>query len=298
MSNNSCTNFRFNLSKELCPLKDDLVNWLEANCKKWIFQLELSDPTENNPEGYEHWEGRFSLRKKRRKTELIKILGKREYMKTCHVSYETYTNDDDFYVTKEDTRIDGPWANTDKVIYIPRQCREVMNKWRPWQQQIIEDIGKWNTRTINVILDPTGSIGKSTFVGYLNATNQAMQVPPLNDMKDLLGLVCDAPTSKMYLIDMPRALKKDKLGGLYSGIESIKSGFAYDIRYQYKSKNFDCPNIWIFTNTQPDLDMLSPDRWKIWTVNKKDWSLKLKLPYLKEVELFEKEFLRRSLRSL
>lgn len=261
--------YKFTLGKEFCPDHKVLITFLKANCKKWIFQLEKGD------EGYEHFGGRFSLRKKRRKSELVsQILQKREETSRMWVAPEVTTNNDDFYDTKEDTRIEGPWSDTDKETYIPRQCREIMNNLRPWQQRIIDDVGIWNTRSINMIYDPTGGIGKSTFCTYMSASGLARQLPPVNDYKDLLGIVCGVPTSTMYLIDMPKAIKKDKLGGLYSGIESIKSGFAFDIRYQYKEKFFDCPNIWIFSNILPDLDMLSKDRWRIWEVDHEIWDLK------------------------
>ena len=36
-------------------------------------------------------------------------------------------------------------------------------------------------------------------------------LPPVNDYKDMLTMVCDLPTSNAYFIDMPRALKKDQV---------------------------------------------------------------------------------------
>jgi hypothetical protein len=68
------------------------------------------------------------------------------------------------------------------------------------------------------------------------------------------------------MIDMPRAIKKDKLNGFYSAIESLKDGYAFDDRYKFVEKIFDSPCIWVFTNTYPDTDLLSEDRWKFWHV--------------------------------
>lgn len=259
--NNALHRYKFTLSFDKCKDKKILDKWLKSNCKKYVFQLEEGDS------GYMHFGGRFSLRKKRRKIELVHIIQQVEELKTIWLAPEVTTNNDDFYDTKEDTRIEGPWSDQDVEIYIPRQCREIVDRLRPWQQQIKDDIGVWDTRTINMIFDPNGNIGKSTFCTYLSATGLARQLPSVNDYKDMLGIVCDLPTSEMYLIDMPRAIKKDKLGGLYSAIESIKNGFAFDLRYQYKEKFFDCPNIWVFSNILPDFTMLSTDRWKIWEVD-------------------------------
>jgi hypothetical protein len=56
---------------------------------------------------------------------------------------------------------------------------------------------------------------------------------------------------------------------MWSAVESIKNGFAWDDRYSYREKYFDCPNIWVFSNQCPDMSMLSEDRWKLWEVRNK-----------------------------
>lgn len=66
---------------------------------------------------------------------------------------------------------------------------------------------------------------------------------------------------------MPRALNKERLAQFYSGIETLKSGYAYDRRYEFRQQLFDPPNVFVFTNEVPDRKYLSPDRWNLWTVN-------------------------------
>ncbi len=65
---------------------------------------------------------------------------------------------------------------------------------------------------------------------------------------------------------MPRAIDKEKLNSLYSAIETIKDGYAYDDRYSFKEKVFDCPCIWVFTNVIPESHFFTDDRWKFYTV--------------------------------
>ena len=48
-----------------------------------------------------------------------------------------------------------------------------------------------------------------------------------NNYKDLMRMICDTPTSKCYLIDIPRSIEKDKLYGMFSAIEEIKGGYAW-----------------------------------------------------------------------
>jgi hypothetical protein len=69
---------------------------------------------------------------------------------------------------------------------------------------------------------------------------------------------------------MPRGMKKDKLGDFYSGIEVIKNGVAYDKRYTAKKIRFNRPRIFVFTNTLPELNLMSKDRWVIWTIINND----------------------------
>lgn len=264
--------FVYDLSGEILSYTSVLKN-LKGFVKKLSFQLE------EGSSGYRHFQGRLSLIKKRRKSEIIKLFKAQDRIMPRYfkpTSNPTFYTGNNFYVMKEETRIEGPWTEKEyqsEEIYIPRQVRE-MKTLRPFQTQIIENAKVWDTRTINVVYNESGNIGKSRLVSYCRAHKIGRALPSVNDYKDLLRMVYCLPTSKLYLFDMPRALKKDKQFQLYSAIETIKDGYAYDDRYTFKEKVFDCPNIWIFTNTLPDKKLLSKDRWKIWQVCD-DYSLEL-----------------------
>jgi len=77
----------------------------------------------------------------------------------------------------------------------------------------------------------------------------------------------DTEKKPLYIIDIPRALRKDQLFQFFSGIETLKDGYAYDDRYHFKEEYFDCPNIWIFMNTIPDLEYMSKDRWRFYEIH-------------------------------
>lgn len=237
---------------------DEIIEILYPNIvKKYCFQLERGDS------GYEHYQGRISLVKKRRTSETIKLI--QPLLEGIHISPTSNNGlEGNFYVMKLDTRIDGPWADTDEKIYVPRQVRGIT--LLPWQKTLIEKSGEWDTRSINIIHDNEGNIGKSTLVTYMGVHKLGRQIPYCNDYKDILRMVMDMPTATTYLIDMPRAINKDKLFQLYSAIETIKNGYAYDDRYHFKEKYFDCPNVWVFTNVLPEEGLLSKDRWKYWGV--------------------------------
>lgn len=240
-----------------CPREkinlEDLKKILKQHCKKWTFQGEKGES------GYRHWQGRVSMKLKCRKEGVVKLI-------PGHISITSTDNRDNcFYVLKETTREDGPWCDTDVEYYIPRQIREIGGLY-DWQQQIVNDATTWNTRTINIIYCPNGNIGKSILKTYIGCYQIGRALPYSNDYKDIMRMVMDTPKKPLYIIDLPRAISKDKLYQFFSGIETLKDGYAFDDRYHFKEEFFDCPNIWIFMNTLPDIDLLSRDRWAIWTV--------------------------------
>lgn len=228
----------------------EVKDLLKKYCKKWCFQREVGES------GYNHYQGRISLKVKARLTQL-----KDYFVDSWHWSPTSNENvNNTFYVMKEDTREEGPWSDED--TYVPRQIRQI-ETLRPWQQKIVDLCDVWDTRTVYVIHDQGGNIGKSTLVGWVRTKKIARVIPYCNDFEKIMRAVCNLPTSKAYMFDMPRALEKKKLFQFYAGIEEIKNGYAYDERYHFKEKYFDCPQVFIFTNVLPEQSLLSRDRWKI-----------------------------------
>lgn len=83
--------------------RKEIEDFLKQHCKKWCYQLELS------ASGSHHYQGRVSLKEKSRLAGLVKLWKGPHFSMT---SNENRTNN--FYVEKTDTRIDGPWKDTDK----------------------------------------------------------------------------------------------------------------------------------------------------------------------------------------
>lgn len=235
----------------------DIELCLKDKCKKYCFQLEECPSTKKL-----HYQGRISLKEKKRINQLQKFL----HFEGCHFSVTSNENkNNDFYVSKEETRIKGPWRDTDEEMYIPRQVREI-KELRPWQNDIIKMSKVFDTRSINIIYDPNGNTGKSVLTMYMRAYKLGRKIPYCNTYKDIMRMVCDMPISNCYLFDLPRSIDKKVLAGLFSAIEDIKGGYAFDDRYKFKEIMFDCPQIFVFTNEQPNRTYLSEDRWKIWTI--------------------------------
>lgn len=238
--------------------------------KHWVFQREIGDS------GYDHYQGRLSLVKKRRVAELkgkwssITSYPMPNYLQpTCNPEHLTGSFS---YVMKNDSRTEGPWCDVDEVVFIPYQYKGMLEKFYPWQTEVFESARLRNSRTINLVYCPEGCTGKSTVTHVCDLFASAIVVPPVNDAEKLVQSVHSmCATNKirdprLVFIDLPRAMDKAKLGGIYSAIEQIKNGYLYDMRYKFSKWYIDSPQVWVFTNIHPSLSMLSLDRWIIRTI--------------------------------
>ena len=251
---------------------DELVKKLKGWFKKWVFQLE------NYSNGDEHWQVRgWLIHKTTAKNLHHNILPAVKghwslTSSTVHLGPKAFN-----YVMKEDTRVDGPWKDSDIIPDRPPmtwQLEQFMeyDLW-PYQKHIFDNTQVDDMRTINIIYDPRGHCGKSLFCEYCEYQGVAFECPPLRQMDDLMEFLHGFPTQKCYIIDMPRSMKKDKLGDFYAGIEVIKNGVLWDKRYQGKKKRFGRPNIYVFCNILPEFKLLSSGRWKVYQINYTDMSL-------------------------
>lgn len=234
----------------------DLRTMFSTHCKKYSFQLEKGEST-----GYLHFQCRISLKVKQRITAVIKgplnIPG-------CNITVTSTANaGNDFYTTKQDTRVDGPWTDQDKPVL---KTVAKMTTLYPWQESLIHHVTIPNDREVHVIIDVSGNNGKSSFAKYMWTHYDAQPIPPLNQAKDLAQFTMGFSKKPIYIIDMPRAMKKKDLFELYSGIEQLKNGMVYDTRYHARFEYFDEPQVIVFTNTMPKMRYLSRDRWKLWSI--------------------------------
>jgi len=239
----------------------DIRRVLGQLCKSYCFQTEKGEES-----GKLHYQMRISLKQKSRSATLAKTLRGLGWDK-IHVAPTSKANrTNNFYVMKEDTRVDGPYTD-ENDIYIPRDIRNIQELY-PFQQQLRDLLSLYDERGVHLVYDPNGKIGKSTFIRYMCLYHNAELLPFVNDYKDLMRMAYDVGPKTVYLVDMPRAISKDKLFQMYSAIETLKSGYCFDDRFGFKRRFFDRPNICVFTNTMPDLSLLSADMWRLHQVSK------------------------------
>lgn len=228
--------------------------------KKYAFQLERGEKT-----GRYHLQGRFSLKHKVSKADLVQLLNKvgwTDYHVSC-TSSENRTND--FYVTKEETRIDGPFTD-ENYVKVPIDIKAIQ-ALRPWQESLKNKLEVYESRKIDVIVETKGNIGKTTFCRYMAIRAGAQILPFCNEYRDIMRMAYDVGVHPIYMIDIPRSIPQKKLAQLYAALESLKGGYAYDDRNSFRQRYFDPPRVVVFTNTHPNLGHLSADRWNIWEID-------------------------------
>jgi len=266
MGDNPISMYDVTISKKMYDSEKEVIEVLKQNCRRWAFQLEEGD------EGYQHYQVRLSLSKRRRFSYIKKRIAEGNYWLKGHITptaNPSYLTGEEFYVLKNDTRLKGPW--TDRDVEPPKETIQLMNfsrhKLRGWQEKMFKECGNYCDRTINLVYNPSGGCGKSIFSEYLEFKGMAEEIPPFRLMDDIFQWVAGRPIKPVYIVDMPRGMKKDRLGDFYSGIEVIKNGVAYDKRYHAKKIRFNRPRVFVFTNELPNLDLMSKDRWVIWMVD-------------------------------
>ena len=256
----------FTISKEKFPDLNVLQKTLTEWFKHWVFQGEEGEG------GYQHWQGRGSLIKKKRKSEIVaQCNGFFPGVHWSPTSTEVHAGQNFNYVLKADTRTDGPYSDKDYEEPPPltRQLKGFMEQeLRPWQEKVMEIMTSYNERSITLILDQVGNSGKSIFAEYMEYKKLGYEVPPMRLMEDIMQCAMGIKAQRCYMIDMPRAMKKDKLGDFYAGLEALKNGVMYDKRYSFKKRRIDRPQIIVFTNTLPDWELMSKDRWEVYEITK------------------------------
>lgn len=236
-----------------------------------------TEEEEDEDGGYIHWQGKVSLIKRKRLSELVslcKVNGL--YLSKAHWSPSSNNGlGSVFYVMKLDTRVAGPYCDTDeKEIPMPRQLAHI-TELRSWQKEIVDRSQyNWNARHINWLYDPTGNSGKSSLVLWCKVKKimNCRMVPCLlsSSFLDLNASIMDQPIGNLYFVDMPRALPKSKLTEFMAFLETLKTGYVYDKRYCFRERVFSSPIVWVMANALPDKKTLSKDRLITWTIRDDD----------------------------
>lgn len=171
---------------------------------------------------------------------------------------------DNYDYTSKDGKFHYGGFKPDKIRY------KVDIQLYDWQKKICEELqNDPDDRSINWIWEPDGCAGKTTFQKYIYLTFQNVCITSGKsaDMKN--GIIefikKHGETPDIVLINIPRC-NIDYVS--YEGIESIKDMFFYSGKYEGGQVCGKSPHVYIFANSEPPIDKLSEDRWKVKRIRK------------------------------
>lgn len=139
----------------------------------------------------------------------------------------------------------------------------------PWQKAI-RDVSKiFDSRTVNLLVDPSGGSGKSALLSFMCSRGEAITFPSAKSAKNLVRKMCTFCISNnirapgCLIVDLPQS----NISSIFVVLEQIKDGYLYDFKYSFKEYFIDSPCIWVFCDKLPDFKILSNDRYKFWKIH-------------------------------
>lgn len=236
--------------------------------QKFVFQKERSDS------GYLHYQCRIRVRKQVRLANFVTAHGADLW--GGHISAtsaEVHEAQNFNYVMKADTRVGGPWKDSEFALDqrppLTWQLENFMkHKMHPWQEDMERLVQQRDDRTVTLIHDDVGCTGKSRLIEYLAYKGLGRSLPQFDKREDIMAAVMAAPDRMCFFMDLPRGMPKHDLNDIFAGCEIIKDGMAYDKRYKFRMERFGCPQVFVFSNRMPYFQNLSQDRWRIYTIRR------------------------------
>lgn len=186
------------------------------------------------------------------------------------------------YVTKLETRADGPWYFP--RIYDGSDVKIIDDDPYPWQQQIKQMVKqKPLPRQIVWIVDFIGNTGKSTLLKWF-VFNQIGHTLGLEAPRDIALARKTNRNKDCVLFNFTRSIPPTyDIKNLYYMIENIKDGVVFSSKYESNDFTTDVPHIIIFSNILPQPNLLSFDRWKVFRINSNKELKQMSLQQINEV---------------
>lgn len=240
---------------------DGLCILYRQECRKYCFQLE-----KGSKNGYEHYQGRICLKARQRKKQVIDMMRIAfPNANGLHVSPTSNANKGNyFYVTKSDTRMDGPWMDTDKLVQEPYDKPVTLRDWQVRLKDLMLKLEEErNDRNIVVFVNPQGKEGKSWFAGYawniLNWIELHSTCPSAEDIIQMAHGLCEPLGRYIFLVDIPKGTAIKHWFNIAQALEKLKQGRLYDKRYKGSVKPIQKPQIVVFCNQAPPENCMSDD---------------------------------------
>lgn len=137
---------------------------------------------------------------------------------------------------------------------------------RDWQLRLENRLNRTpDDRRIVFVIDPEGGAGKSWFVRYWYTHHpEETQLLGVGKRDDLAHAI--KPDKRYFFFDVPRSQLEYFQ---YSILEQLKNRMIFSPKYSSHVKVMQhVPHVVVFTNEDPDMTKLTPDRYKLIRINR------------------------------
>lgn len=134
---------------------------------------------------------------------------------------------------------------------------------RPWQQELDQRLSaEPDDRSVLFYVNPEGNIGKSWLTRYWMSKRDDLQRLSIG-RRDDLAFAIDV-SKRLFVFDIPRGSMEYLQ---YNILEQLKDQMVFSPKYQSATKILPHPvHVIVFTNENPDLTKMTPDRYKIFNI--------------------------------
>ena len=220
---------------------------------RFIFQEEKGEL------GTPHLQGFLTFKTKKRPKSVFK--NDKIHWEKCRNVQASIT-----YCQKGDTRIGKVYRRAIKAPFVQK-----IDKFYYWQEEIINILKKdKDDRILYWYWEPKGCSGKTTFQKYIFTHFPGVLIVSgkASDMKHAVVdyieknhqepdiILCNIPRQSLNYVS-------------YTGIEEVKDMFFHSGKYEGGQVCGEPPHFFIFANEEPELDIVSRDRWRIHRIRKK-----------------------------
>lgn len=239
-----------------------LLESLETHCFRWRFEEEIGES------GTPHLQGVCSVKKEKgiRWSE-FKLPNTIHWEKVINVeSASKYCNKD--FISSGARK----WE-----FGYPKQLR-VLRELRSWQHQLKTMLEEDpDDRSIIVIYDPVGGMGKTQFLKYFLSSHNGCFTTG-GEYKDIACTInlafsnsrMDINDTWTFFMSLPR--DQDMRHVSYRVLEGIKDGILSSNKYESSGMIFNNPHVVMMTNQLPikerfGVETMTADKWRVYTIN-------------------------------
>lgn len=144
-------------------------------------------------------------------------------------------------------------------------------KLRRWQAQLLGEMDSKgpDDRSVIWVMDTKGGSGKTWFTKFMYKIDPEGTAWLQNGKThDLIKIIVDQSVNlKLVMFDLCRS-NEERIN--WDAIERIKNGMIMSTKYEVESTIIDSPTVVCFANFEPDLKMLSLDRWIVYEIKGQD----------------------------